>query len=287
MSRDSVSLHGHAALASLVIVSASCIAINVKAESELEPASLVALSGTSATYLLENFNPKVPVLIASAGEGVVVVEFGGNPLEVFSPGIPLDCVDNGGLMCCATGTLFIGATYQDQLGWVNTGILCVAPRAYDGVDVDSVPDEVSRELAYDPFKVDGCFMLLAEADGTPRVLVNAPSQDSWRWSHCFNHLAELEGASKSLATVTPKSSGVWLGLSDVQRSVLRANSAVSLASHHGRPPPPNVLLYAPPYCNFEGIARYQRCHRNSHHWFIKDGTVSYERWLVSVPCVCP
>jgi hypothetical protein len=290
MRQDSIPFHGQAVLAAVMIFSGSCIATDATAESEFEPARLVTLSGTTANYLRDNFNPAMPeVLRASVGESPIALVFDKDPQGIFSPDSPPGCVDEGGVLCCdpETKTLFLSVTYDGQPGWAQTGELCEAPRAEaaGGVPFVPIPDEVSRELSA-LFNVTSCFMPLPQPDGEPRILVNAPSEDSWRWSYCFNRLAELDRTSKAVAGDTANSSDPWLGPSAAQPAKLGGRSAVVLAGHHGTPPPPDVIYADPPRCPNTGTD-VRRCHRDTWHLFYKDGTVSYPRWTAVSKCECP
>lgn len=291
MRRDSIRFYGYAALTGLMMIApVSSSANEVTAEvpsPEVDAAILVTLSGVEAKQYYDNYQPTMRVFIATAAEKLIAVAFDEDVPEIFAPDAPPKCIDEGGAICCdpETQTLFLSAMYQNQPGWVRTGELCEAPGAARGVRFVTVLEEVTQALAAN-FGVDGCFMLLAEADGTPRVLVNAPSQDSWRWSYCLNELAGLKGSSKSLAGNPPEGSEFWVGLTGVRISLPPASAPVTLVNHYGSPPPPNVILAAPPFCNTSGTS-YRRCHDDTFHLFYKDSTVSYPRWVAVRRCDCP
>jgi hypothetical protein len=249
----------------------------------------VTLSGIAATYL-RSLEPAQPVLRASAGDSWVAIVFDQAPEELLSPEMPPGCADEGVVICCdpETGTLFLTVTREYEVGWVPSGELCAGPRGGKGVAFVPIPEEVSRELAAKA-GVDRCFMLLPESDGTPRVLVNAPSRDSWRWSYCFNEVAQLADPSKTLAAGDASSSAPWLALPGLRRALHGPASPVVLVNHYlnRTPSPPNVIYADPPFCNCTSI-KTRRCHPNTRHLFYHDPLdTSAHRWTAIGTCGCP
>lgn len=276
-------------LAAATILAGGCIADRATADelkTELEPARLVRVSGPTAQYLLNSFNPAVPVLFSTSRENLIAVVLDEEPASVFEQDAPPQCVDEDGVTCCdqATGILYSQAAYQEQTGWVKTGELCDAPRAAEGVEFVPIAEDAFRGLAAQ-VGLDSCFSLLAEADGTPRVLVSASSPNGWAWSYCFNELAGLEDDPRSLAEITPEASGFQLIASSARRVPLRAPANLTLARHHGSPPLPKVILENPPFCNASGFD-YRRCHKDTYHLFYKDSASSYTRWVSVQKCNC-
>ena len=287
------------ALAPAIIVSSSCGAVDgteVNSSPEGEPAQLVTWSGPSAEALRGLFNPVVPILVAGAGSGVVAIVFDQDPLgadrlrdELFFDDPVEGCPRDGPFACCdkERGEMVLSVSYGEQAGFVRLGELCVSPIAEEagGVEFLPVPEELSRELSA-RFDVNDCFMDLADAMGTPRVLVNAPSPDSPLWPACFMHLTDADETPKFRAGAPLQSAEIWLASSIMQRSAPPASSSIILTTHPYAPPPPRCRLSNPRFCNDDGTT-YKRCHPDLRHWYKKDKTVSYVRWCQSTTtCNC-
>ena len=230
-----------------VVVLASSGAIGSSA-SATQPASLVILSGEAAALLQVQNSPARPLLVAGGGGNVFAIAFDEDPNraavlpgELFSTNSVENCVGDGPVACCDRdkGMMVLSATYNGQNGWVQMGELCEAPDI-EAVDFVPVPEEVSSELNA-KFGVDYCFMELADANGIPRVLVNAPSSDSPIWSYCFMLLTAAEQALPTLAQAPARGGAPWL----TSLIMLRATSPIIPAAHPSAPPPPRCQSATP------------------------------------------
>ena len=107
-------------------------------------------------------------------------------------------------------------------------------------DFDSALGEVSRALNAS-FGINSCFMEIADANGNPQVLVNAPSSDSPIWAYCFMAVAGAEEALPTLAGAPAQGGALWLTSSIIRRAVLRPNPSIIPAKHKcAYLPPPNT-----------------------------------------------
>ena len=230
--------------AAVVVLASSGTIGSAAAEEPVGPAKVGILSGDVAALLRIQNHPAQPVLVAGAGENVVAIVFDEDPQnaaalpdELFSTDPVENCVGTGPVACCDsnTGMMVLSATYGGENGWLQMGELCTATKA--NVDFVAVPEEVSRELNA-RFGIDYCFMELADAEGNPRVLVNAPSSDSPLWAYCFIPLTDAEEALRTLARAPEQADALWRRSSIMPRAVLRSNPAIIPATHVVSSPPP-------------------------------------------------
>lgn len=274
-----------------MVCSAMVLAASGVASAEnLEPAQLVTLSGDAAAELQMTFSPAVPVLVAGAGENVVAIVFDENPEEartvlesLFSDAPVEGCSLDGAVACCdtATGEMVLSVSYGGRRGWAQLGQQCDAIATKDGYDLVPLSEEVSQQLAAQ-HQVDSCFMEMVYGDGTPFVLVNAPSRESSLWIYCLKHVMDATEQPRHWVGGPSESGPYWLVASLRQR--LPAMSPIIPARHHGPPPAPCILLYDFYHIPYPGVnPNNYRCHYNSRHWFRRDGTVSYTRWICMSP----
>jgi hypothetical protein len=227
-------------LCAAVIVLASSGAIGPLASAG-EPAKLYILSGEVAALLQQQNNPAQPVLRGAAGEDMVVILFDANPEraaelpdELFSTD-PVPCSE--GVTCCdpKKGVMVVNATYNNQIGWVETGELCEPPDT-EPAPLVGVPEELSDELNRS-FGIDYCFMEIAAADGSPRVLVNAPSQDSPLWAYCLRTVSDAERTLPAPHRAPAQGGALWLASSIMGRVRLQAPSPIILVADCQRQTP--------------------------------------------------
>lgn len=261
------------------------------------PIPVVEVTGYVAKYVIDTYQPASPVMVTVANEQRLLIWFrkdetdrasllaalfvsDSSQLDVY-PLSDAECNPNTGVLCCETEskTMVLGATIDQMVGWIRLGELCMASSTVTGVEFVPVPQWFSDFLA-GQFGIYHCWARLSLPDRNPRVLVNAPARGSWQWEYCFRTLAEVDGTTRTLADGPPESTVTWLAPSIAER---RLRPRIILAGHHGTPPQPSCIRSNPPYCNTSPTTNTQilRCHKNTWHWFEKDGTVSYIQWCSS------
>jgi hypothetical protein len=289
-------------LAAALIISVACGSATAIAQ----PATPICiLKGPAAAILFDLFKPNANTLVLTAGAGdepmpvFAARDDSEDALlngELFSTAPVEGCDLDGGIACCNSaigngeggGEMVLRASYEGEVGWLRMGELCAAPTAVEraGVDFFSVPELVSRELNAQ-CGVDHCFMEMSDDNGTPLVLVNAPSKNSPLWVYCLMQLADADDSSRTRAHAPAQSGTVWLTSSTIGRSVLGANSPIIPAKHKSSPPPPPKCQSADPaHCNTGSEITYKRCQPNVLHWY-KYYDDDEEWCQLTSKCTCP
>jgi hypothetical protein len=268
-------LRRHALLTAVMIIFGSAAdGVPVKGDEmgdEMAPAQLVTLCGGELASELAAFKPRLPVLVAYAGNHWRAVMFAKNPAEcpllletLLVADVP-GCVGEGAIMCCdsMTQTMVLHVTYQGQPLWVRLGEICKEPPDHElGVKVVAVPPALTKKL-FDEVGITDEYMDLPDSEGRARMLWNSPPISG-----------EL-----SLPPVI-QTSGPF-GPSSISPVVTAEARSPILLAHHS---PNGCVGDVDDEC--ENNYDLKRCHPTQKHWFRLTPRPGGLVWSRRIGCRC-